>query len=72
MHISETDAEQFATEFVNLDGLIDRFAHSLAPVSTAPDAHTASKLLLVHTLACVAYPAETLEAFLTSNLCGEA
>lgn len=54
MHISETDAEQFATEFVNLDGLIDRFAHSLAPVSTAPDAHTASKLLLVHTLACVA------------------
>ena len=28
--------------------------NALAPVATAPDAQTASKLLLVHTLACVA------------------
>ncbi|KZT67106.1 hypothetical protein DAEQUDRAFT_714018 [Daedalea quercina L-15889] len=48
------DAERFAAEFVNLDGLVDRFAHALAPVETAPDPQTASKLLLVHTLACVA------------------
>lgn len=39
---------------MHLDGLIDQFAHALAPVGTAPDAQTASKLLLVHTLACVA------------------
>ncbi|KAH9829682.1 uncharacterized protein C8Q71DRAFT_863060 [Rhodofomes roseus] len=48
------DPEQFAAEFVNLDNLTDRFIHSLAPVETAPDQQTASKLLLVHTLACVA------------------
>ncbi|EPT00317.1 hypothetical protein FOMPIDRAFT_1030577 [Fomitopsis schrenkii] len=51
---SATDAEQFAADFVTLDALIDEFMHALAPVATAPDAPTASKLLLVHTLACVA------------------
>lgn len=53
-HAPATDAEQFAEDFVTLDGLIDGFMHALAPVTTAPDAPTASKLLLVHTLACVA------------------
>lgn len=54
VRVPATDAEQFAADFVTLDALIDEFMHALAPVATAPDAPTASKLLLVHTLACVA------------------